>query len=86
MWTAADDCWVEDLYVRQEARGRGVGQALVGLALERARGRGCGRVELDVNERNSAALALYERLGFQISHKPPGGRDVLMRRRLVDRG
>jgi len=82
VWMAADDCWVEDVFVRESARGHGVGQALMSLALDRARQRGCRRVELDVNERNDAALALYEALGFEISHKPPGGRDVLARRRL----
>lgn len=84
VWTAADDCWVEDVFVREAARGRGVGQALMGLALDRARRRGCRRAELDVNERNAAALALYESLGFELSHKPPGGRDVLARRWLGD--
>jgi ribosomal protein S18 acetylase RimI-like enzyme len=84
VWTAADDCWIEDLFVRESARGRGLGEALVRVAVQRARERGCRRVELDVNERNAPALALYQRLGFAISHKPPGGRDVLMRLRLDD--
>lgn len=82
VWTTADDCWLEDLFVGEEERGRGLGEAVVDLALKRARERGCRRVELDVNERNAPALALYRRLGFEISRKPPGGRDVLMRRQL----
>ena len=82
IWTAADDCWLEDLYVREAARGRGLGEALVRLAVEQAQRRGCRRVELDVNERNQPALALYLRLGFQVSRKPPGGHDVLMRLRI----
>ena len=41
-------------------------------ALERARERGCKRIELDVNEDNAAALALYEACGFQREPKPPG--------------
>lgn len=79
VWTAADDCWIEDLFVTERARGRRLGEAVVDLAVSRARARGCRRVELDVNERNAPALALYRRLGFEVSHKPPGGRDVLMR-------
>ncbi|HEX2397880.1 MAG TPA: GNAT family N-acetyltransferase [Solirubrobacteraceae bacterium] len=72
----------EDLFVAESARGRGLGAAVVRLAVERARARGCRRVELDVNEQNVPALGLYRRLGFEVSHKPPGGRDVLMRLRL----
>ena len=79
VWTAADDCWIEDLFVTESARGRGLGEAVVDLTVRRARARGCRRVELDVNERNAPALALYRRLGFEVSRKPPGGRDLLMR-------
>ena len=40
--------------------------------MERARERGCKRIELDVNEDNAAALALYEACGFLTEPKPPG--------------
>jgi GNAT superfamily N-acetyltransferase len=64
VWTAAPDCWLEDLFVREDARRAGLGAALVEAALGRARERGCRRVELDTNETNEAALALYHRYGF----------------------
>jgi ribosomal protein S18 acetylase RimI-like enzyme len=51
-------------------------------AFDRARKRGCARIELDVNEANPAAMALYESLGFESWSDPPGGRNLLMRRRL----
>jgi ribosomal protein S18 acetylase RimI-like enzyme len=82
VWLAAEDCLLEDLYVTDAARGSGLGRALTEAALARARRRGCGRVELDVNEANPAALALYESLGFESFSDPPGGRNLLMRRRL----
>jgi ribosomal protein S18 acetylase RimI-like enzyme len=82
VWTSADDCCLEDLFVDPEARGSGLGRALVEAAFERARERGCVRMELDVNEANPAALALYESLGFENRPVPPGGRNLLMRRRL----
>src|SRR3954452_17567300 len=69
VWTAAPDCWLEDLFVEEHARGSGVGAALVEAALERARERGCRRVELDTNETNDAALALYHRFGFSARSK-----------------
>ncbi len=85
IWTAAPDCWLEDLYVEDAARGRGVGRALVVLAFERATVRGARRIELDTNEHNHGAIALYEALGFSTSSKAHGalrGRDVFMGRRL----
>jgi GNAT superfamily N-acetyltransferase len=80
VWTGTDDCWLEDLYVRDHARGGGVGRSLVEAALERARGRGCRRIELDVNERNTEALAFYRALGFTTEPKPPGRTLFLARR------
>jgi GNAT superfamily N-acetyltransferase len=82
VWYDAEDCWIEDLFVREEARGSGLGRALTEAAIERARERGCRRVELDVNEANEAATALYESLGFSGWSDPPGGRNILMRLKL----
>ena len=79
VWHAAPDCWLEDLFVREESRACGLGSALVETAIQRAAERGCARVELDVNEDNGPALALYERFGFSASTKAPGGKDLLMR-------
>ncbi|HEV3228444.1 MAG TPA: GNAT family N-acetyltransferase [Solirubrobacteraceae bacterium] len=85
IWRAAPDCWLEDLFVSESARGRGVGGALVEAALERARIRGCRRIELDVNEANVAALALYERFGFSAHTKHGAGRDLFLGRSLEPR-
>jgi GNAT superfamily N-acetyltransferase len=85
VWTASPDCWLEDLFVRDSARGHGLGAALVTLALERARTRGCRRIELDTNEHNDVALSLYERFGFSTSSKGGSGRDVFLGRRLEGR-
>jgi ribosomal protein S18 acetylase RimI-like enzyme len=82
VWTGTDDAHLEDLFVEEAARGAGLGRALVEAAFERARERGCGRMQLDVNEANPAALRLYESLGFEAWSDPPGGRNLLMRRRL----
>ena len=72
-WTNAGDCWLEDLYVRDEARNQGLGAALMEASIERARARGCARIELDTQERYHDARRLYERFGF----RPPG---LLLRR------
>ena len=77
LWTDSDDCWLEDLFVAERARRAGLGEALVACAIERARERGCGRIELDVSESNRGAWALYERMGFSPGYKPPAP-NVLM--------
>ena len=64
VWTAAEDCWLEDLFVAEVARGSGLGKAVVEAAIGRAAARGCRRIELDVDDENAPARALYERLGF----------------------
>ncbi len=69
VWTAAEDCWLEDLFVRDSARGHGLGRALVQRVLERAAERGCRRVELDTTEDNRTAIGLYESVGFSASSK-----------------
>jgi GNAT superfamily N-acetyltransferase len=52
------------LLVRTEARGRGVGAALVRACLDRARALGCAWVRLSTQQEMDAAHRLYERLGF----------------------
>lgn len=55
--------YLEDLYVRPEARGRGVGRALLAHLARLARERGCGRLEWWVLDWNEAALRFYRSLG-----------------------
>lgn len=78
VWTGADDAWLEDVFVLEGARRGGAGSALVRACVERARARGCRRIQLDANERNEAATALYESLGFSSgkAQRWDGGRDL----------
>jgi ribosomal protein S18 acetylase RimI-like enzyme len=84
VWTTSEDCWLEDLFVRAGARGSGLGRALVDAAVERARARGCGRIELDVDDSNDVAIALYESSEFSLDSKGAPGRNLLAGRRLRD--
>lgn len=52
------------LAVHPEARGRGVGAALVAACIERARATGQSRLLLHSTRWMTAAMHLYERLGF----------------------
>ncbi|WP_243040527.1 GNAT family N-acetyltransferase [Dyella sedimenti] len=52
------------LATRAEARGKGVGSALLEAAEQLARRRHCRTLRLEVRTDNEAALRLYERLGY----------------------
>jgi len=82
VWKAVPDAWLEDLFVAAGARRTGVGDALVSLAIERALARHARRIELDCNERNAGALALYGRHGFSPCSKGSEGRDLFLGRAL----
>jgi GNAT superfamily N-acetyltransferase len=62
-WSERQACYLEDLFVRPAARGRGVGRALIewlgGLALQH----GFDRLYWMTREGNAAARRLYDRLG-----------------------
>jgi len=57
--------YLEDLYVRRRARGRGVGRALLARLARLAVERRCGRLEWWVLDWNETAIGFYERLGAQ---------------------
>jgi GNAT superfamily N-acetyltransferase len=61
--------YLEDLFVVPEARGRGVGRALLGHLARLAVDRGCGRVEWAVLDWNAPAIRFYERLGARPNHE-----------------
>jgi GNAT superfamily N-acetyltransferase len=52
------------MFVKPEARGRGVGRALLEALLEEARALGAAQAVLETGVRQTAALALYVRAGF----------------------
>lgn len=55
--------WLEDLYVRPLARGRGVGKALLSGLARRCRAENLGRLEWAVLNWNSPSIAFYDSLG-----------------------
>jgi GNAT superfamily N-acetyltransferase len=59
---------VESMHVHPDHRNGGVGAALIGEAIARARGLGCYRVQLTSNTARPDAHRFYERLGFVPSH------------------
>ena len=63
-----DTAWLMSMWVAPEARGQGVGEALIEAVIEYARSNGAIRLLLDVGDDNEPAIALYARKGF----KPTG--------------
>ncbi|MFJ2594100.1 GNAT family N-acetyltransferase [Streptomyces erythrochromogenes] len=57
---------IEDNEVAADHRGRGIGRALTGHALDFARERGAGHVWLDVTNVNAPAVHAYRRMGFSL--------------------
>ncbi|GLK79937.1 GNAT family N-acetyltransferase [Methylopila turkensis] len=55
--------YLEDLFVRPEFRGRGLGKALVARLAERCRDGGLGRLEWSVLDWNAPSIAFYQGLG-----------------------
>lgn len=64
-WTGRPSLYLEDLFVRPEARGHGSGKALLrhlaGIAIDRD----CGRFEWSVLDWNTPAIDFYRAMGAQ---------------------
>jgi len=60
---AESGIYLEDLYVKPELRGKGVGFALLSRVAQIAAERGCGRVEWGVLNWNEPSIQFYQRLG-----------------------
>ncbi len=56
---------IDEMVVDDEARGQGIGKALVEYAIDLARKSGCTRIELDSAFYRTESHAFYEHLGFE---------------------
>lgn len=59
--------YLQAVAVRPQARGLGLGSALFRDAINRAADAGCDTLTLDVDAANEGAIALYERMGLQVT-------------------
>lgn len=68
-----DSCYLQDLYTAHEARGQGIGKALIEAVYERARTKGSPRVYWQTHESNTSARSLYDKVadrsGFIVYRK-----------------
>jgi ribosomal protein S18 acetylase RimI-like enzyme len=65
IWTAAQECYLAELYVRPSRRRNGLGRALLLEALSVARAKGAERIELEIAADEVAGKSLGESLGFR---------------------
>jgi len=73
IWIEALECYLAELYVIPDRRGRGLGRALMNEVLEVARAEGAGHIELNTSDDDVATRALYEKLGFTNREGKPDG-------------
>lgn len=60
---------IEAVRVAATHRGRGLGREMITWAIDQARARGCGLVQLTSDKRRADAIRFYESLGFQPTHE-----------------
>lgn len=59
-WVMGEDCYLEDLFVSDSVRGKGVGRALIDDLIALAKARGWHRLYWHTDEGNARARALYD--------------------------
>ncbi|WP_426988914.1 N-acetyltransferase family protein [Pseudarthrobacter sp. Y6] len=60
---------IEAVRVADSLRGQGLGNLMVGWAIDESRRRGCTLMQLTTHKTRTAAHRFYERLGFDASHE-----------------
>jgi GNAT superfamily N-acetyltransferase len=62
-WTADDHCYLQDLFVTADARGRGIGRVLIEHVYTDAKRHGAPHVYWLTHESNHVAMQLYDHIG-----------------------
>jgi ribosomal-protein-alanine N-acetyltransferase len=66
IWVVMDEIHINNVAVRPQCRGGGVGRVLLEFVLRLGAGLGARRATLEVRRSNKAALKLYDRMGFSV--------------------
>lgn len=70
-WRVLDELHINNLAVRPDLRGNGVGSMLLAFVLKKGEELGARRATLEVRRSNEAAKVLYERFGFSVAGVRP---------------
>lgn len=60
------DAFIDEIYLREGHRGRGIGAEVLAAVKARARRAGIRALHLEVDRGNRAAQSLYDKLGFEL--------------------
>jgi GNAT superfamily N-acetyltransferase len=84
VWQGGAYAELEDLFVRAEARGHGLGLSLVNFSKSVAKQHACKALVLNSNENNSEALRLYRKAGLTSERmRWSGGRQLFLKANLT---
>lgn len=86
-----EEAWINNLAVRRDAQGRGIGRALLDALLVEARRNDVKQVLLEVGSENEVAQRLYDSYGFESiglrrGYYQPSNTDALIMRLELDNG
>jgi ribosomal protein S18 acetylase RimI-like enzyme len=83
VWTGAPEAHLQELYVAPAMRGQGIGRALLAATIKIAREAGATSIDLNTEETDAAARALYESCGFTNRDGGPDGPMMLFYEREI---
>jgi len=83
VWLVAGELKINNVAVRRDHRGRGVGARLIEAVLDLGRSHDCFEATLEVRPSNAQARTLYERFGFREvgrrkRYYPDSGEDAIL--------
>jgi GNAT superfamily N-acetyltransferase len=67
-WTVGNYCYLQDLFVAEDARGLGLGRSLIAAVYEKAREAGASRVYWLTHQDNATARRLYDQVADNLGH------------------
>ena len=68
-WAAAPYAMLQDFYIEDAQRNQGVGSTMFAYARDRARIRGCARIDMLIQQDRDQAIKFFKRWGFQATDR-----------------